>query len=45
MLYVPDAAENAVLEFAVGEGSFVEVGSTEIAPSLSLPPTKVYLLD
>jgi hypothetical protein len=32
-------------EFAVGEGSFVEVGSTEIAPSLSLPPTKVYLLD
>ena len=45
MLYVPDAAENAVLEFAVGEGGFVEVGSTEIAPSLSLPPTKVYLLD
>ena len=45
MLYVPDAIENAVVEFAVDEGRFVEVGSTEIAPSLSLPPTKVYLLD
>ena len=45
MLYVPDAIENTVVAFAVDEGHFVEVGSTEIAPSLSLPPTKVYLLD
>jgi len=45
MLYVPDTAENAVWKFAVDEDGFVEVGSTEIAPSLSLPPTKVYLLD
>jgi hypothetical protein len=45
MLYVPDVAENAVVEFAVDEDSFVETGSTEIAPGLSLPPTKVYLLD
>jgi hypothetical protein len=45
MLYVPDVAENAVVEFAVNEDSFVETGSPEIAPGLSLPPTKVYLLD
>ena len=45
MLYVPDAAENAIVEFALDEDGFVEVGSTEIAPGLSLPPTKVYLLD
>ena len=45
MLYVPDAAENAVVEFASDEGSFVETGSTSIAPGLGLPPTKVYLLD
>jgi hypothetical protein len=45
MLYVPDAAENAVLEFAAEEGSFVEVGSVMIAPGIGLPPTKVYLLD
>jgi hypothetical protein len=45
MLYVPDAAENAIVEFAVDEDGFVEVSSTEIAPGLSLPPTKVYLLD
>jgi hypothetical protein len=45
MLYVPDAAENAVLEFAADEGGFVEVGSTTIAPGIGLPPTKVYLLD
>jgi hypothetical protein len=45
MLYVPDAAENAVVEFAVNEGGFVEVGSTEIASGLGLPPAKVYLLD
>jgi hypothetical protein len=45
MLYVPDVVENAVLELAADEDGFVAVGSTEIAPSLSLPPTKVYLLD
>ena len=45
MLYVPDAAQNAVVEFASDEGSFVETGSTSIAPGLGLPPTKVYLLD
>jgi hypothetical protein len=45
MLYVPDAAENAVLELAASEGGFIEVGSTEVAPGLGLPPTKVYLLD
>ena len=45
MLYVPDAADNVVLELAASEGGFVEVGSTEIAPDLGLPPMKVYLLD
>jgi hypothetical protein len=45
MLYVPDAAENAVVEFAANEDGFVEVGFTEIAPDISLPPIKVYLLD
>jgi len=45
MLYVPDAGENGVVEFASDEGSFVETGSTSIAPGLGLPPTKVYLLD
>ena len=45
MLYVPDAVANAVLEFAVDEDGFIEAGSTEIAPSLGLPPTKVYRLD
>jgi hypothetical protein len=45
MLYVPDAAENAVVEFALDDGGFIEVGSSTIAPSLGLPPTKVYLLD
>jgi hypothetical protein len=45
MLYVPDAAENVVLEFAADEGGFVEVGSSVIAPGIGLPPTKVYLLD
>jgi hypothetical protein len=45
MLYVPDAAQNAVLEFAADEGSFVEVGSVMIAPGIGLPPTKVYLLE
>jgi hypothetical protein len=45
MLYVPDAAENAIVEFAADGDGFVEVGTTQIAPELSLPPTKVYLLD
>jgi hypothetical protein len=45
MLYVPDAVENAVVEFAADEDGFVKVGSTEIAPNLDLPPQKVYLLD
>ena len=45
MLFVPDTGENAVVEFAADEGSFVETGSTAIAPGLGLPPTKVYLLD
>ncbi len=45
MLYVPDAAENAVLEFAADESGFVEVGSSAIGPGIGLPPTKVYLLD
>ncbi|MBW2404998.1 MAG: hypothetical protein JRF42_14610 [Deltaproteobacteria bacterium] len=45
MLYVPDVVANAVLEFAADEDGFTEVGSTEIAPSLGLPPTKVYRLD
>ncbi|MGB5229635.1 MAG: hypothetical protein WBN55_15310, partial [Eudoraea sp.] len=45
MLYVPDAAENMVLEFAADEGGFVEVGSSVISPGIGLPPTKVYLLD
>jgi len=45
MLYVPDAAENAVLEFAAEEGGFIQLGSSTIAPGVGLPPTKVYLLD
>ena len=45
MLYVPDAAENAIVEFAADGDGFVEVGSVEIAPDLSLPPIKVYLLN
>ena len=45
MLYVPDVAENAVVEFAADGDDFAEVGSTEIAPGLGLPPMKVYLLD
>jgi len=45
MLYVPDAAANAVVEFASDAGGFVEVGSNTIAPGIGLPPTKVYLLD
>lgn len=45
MLYVPDAAENAVLHFAADEGGFIDIGSSTIAPGIGLPPTKVYLLD
>ena len=45
MLYVPDAASNAVVEMAEDGDHFTEVGSTEIAPGLGLPPTQVYLLD
>jgi hypothetical protein len=45
MLYVPDVVANAVVEFAADENGFTEVGSTQIAPGLGLPPTKVYLLD
>jgi hypothetical protein len=45
MLYVPDAFENAVIELAADADGFVELGSTEIAPGLGLPPSKVYLLD
>ncbi len=44
MLYVPDAAANAVIELAEDEGAFVEIGRTSIAPSLGLPPAQVYLL-
>ncbi len=45
MLYVPDAAEGAVIELAWDGEGFTEVGSTEIAPGLGLPPTQVYLLN
>jgi hypothetical protein len=45
MLYVPDAAANAVIELAWDGNGFSEVGSTEIAPGLALPPTQVYLLN
>jgi hypothetical protein len=45
ILYVPDAAENVVIELAATAEGFVEVGSTAIAPSLSLPPRQVYQLD
>jgi len=45
MLYVPDVVANAVVELAADGDGFVEVGSTQIAPGLGLPPTKVYLLD
>jgi hypothetical protein len=45
MLYVPDAAANAVIELASDGNGFTEVGTMEIAPSLGLPPTQVYLLN
>ena len=45
MLFVPDAAANAVIELAWDGSELVEVGSIEIAPGLPLPPTQVYLLN
>ena len=45
ILYVPDAAENAVIELAWDGDGFTAVGSKEIAPGLGLPPTQVYLLN
>jgi hypothetical protein len=45
MLYVPDAAANAVIEFARDGNGFTKIGTTQIAPSLGLPPTQVYLLN
>ena len=45
MLFVPDAAENAVLQLTADEDGFMQVGSTEIAPGVGLPPTQVYVLD
>ena len=45
MLYVPDAADNAVVEFAVRRRRLRRAGLDQIAPGLGLPPTKVYLLD
>ncbi len=45
MVYVPDGSANAVIELAETVDGFTEVGSTEIAPGLGLPPTQVYRLD
>jgi hypothetical protein len=45
MLYVPDALDDAVIELAADDEGFIELSSTEIAPGLGLPPSKVYLLD
>lgn len=45
ILFVPDAAVSAVVELALDDGELVPLGSTEIAPSLGLPPTQVYLLE
>lgn len=45
MLYVPDAASNAVVELEEGDDGFSEVGSTQIAPGLGLPPAQVHLLN
>ncbi len=45
MLYVPDAAANAVIEFAVDQSGFTKLGSIEIAPEIGLPPTRVHLLN
>lgn len=44
MLFVPDAAANAVIELALDGDQLVLVGSTEIATDLGLPPTQAYLL-
>lgn len=45
MLFVPDTAENAVIELAADGDGFTRVGSTQIAPGLGLPPTQVHVLD
>lgn len=45
MLFVPDAARNAVIELVADESGFIEVRSVEIAPGLALPPRQVYKLD
>lgn len=45
MVFVPDAAADAVIELALDGGDLVPVGSREIAPELGLPPTQAYLLD
>ena len=45
LLYVPDAASNAVIELTEDTGGFTETGSVQIAPGLGLPPTQVYSLN
>ena len=45
MLYVPDAADKAVIALARDGLGFTEVDAMQIAPSLGLPPTQVYVLD
>ncbi len=45
MLYVPDAAKNTVIELAEDEAGFIEIGQKQIAPTMALPPTQVYLLN
>jgi hypothetical protein len=45
MLFVPDAAANAVVELAFDGGQLIQLGSVEIARELGLPPTQVYLLE
>ncbi|HSN80946.1 MAG TPA: hypothetical protein VLS88_00075, partial [Polyangiales bacterium] len=45
MVFVPDAASNAIIELALDQDELIEVGSTAIAAGLGLPPTQVYLLD
>ena len=39
------AGTRGVVVLSAEEDGFTETGSTEIAPSLGLPPTKVYRLD
>lgn len=45
LLFVPEGAENVVIEFALTESGPMEVGSTEIAPQLGLPPRQVFVLE